>query len=661
MIGSNMRSTLNGGTGSRPTIRITFKLIALTLTLIVLAACGQVSPGDPTTKDPTPEVPVGAINWSQAAVGYDDSTNSSLETAATSPNFVVKGSGTDIWGERDEFYYVYTALSGDGSMSVRVHDFAAAHEWSKAGIMLRESLEPDSRNVLIHISGENGSVLQARYEDGGLTTNSAGRDSTHPVGGWVRLTRSGTTVVGETSTDGTNWRELGRYEIELQKDLMIGLAVTAHAAGEIATATFSDLKLWYGANVPAPETPAPAPTPAPTPTPTPTPPSDSDRAGYDLPPATLFVDGRNGNDSNSGRSVDSALRTVQRATNVAKAGDVVYIRGGTYPMQVYFRTSGTASQPIVWASYPGETAIFDGSGEERGHSMHRLWVEGASHNHFVNFVVRNGPRQGMFIHSDASDNLFYGIVSHGNNGSGIQNYGGNRNRFEYIVVYDNYDAINPHNGGLDGEDADGIGITFGNDNVIRHVVSFNNSDDGFDTWRSTNTLIEYSIAFQNGRGKNGNGNGFKLGGANDSYTIARFNIAFENRSTGFTYNRGRFTTIHNNTSHNNGGHNFVLDETADTRNNLSIGGSVSTKASSTYSHNSWNLGITDPRVMSTDPSNADYLSLSANSPAINAGVDVDLPFTGAAPDVGALQHSETISDLVDNEDLPLSDYVRNPR
>jgi len=112
--------------------------------------------------------------------------------------------------------------------------------------MLRESLEPDARNVFIHISGENGSVLQARQTTGGKTTNDAGSDPTLPIGGWVRLTRSGTIVLGEISVDGNSWHELGRYDVALGPEALIGLAVTAHASGQVATATFSNLKFRRG-------------------------------------------------------------------------------------------------------------------------------------------------------------------------------------------------------------------------------------------------------------------------------------------------------------------------------------------------------------------------------------------------------------------------------
>jgi len=54
-----------------------------------------------------------------------------------------------------------------------------------------------------------------------------------------------------------------------------------------------------------------------------------------------------------------AWEVVEHAT----AGDVVFFRGGVYPIvqNLRFKGEGTANAPIVYASYPGELAIFDGS------------------------------------------------------------------------------------------------------------------------------------------------------------------------------------------------------------------------------------------------------------------------------------------------------------
>jgi hypothetical protein len=76
--------------------------------------------------------------------------------------------------------------------------------------------------------------------------------------------------------------------------------------------------------------------------------------------ATFYVS-TSGNDNNSG-SYSSPWRTIQHAANSISAGATVYVLGGTYNESVNFPSSGTASNYITFESYPGQTAVIDGTG-----------------------------------------------------------------------------------------------------------------------------------------------------------------------------------------------------------------------------------------------------------------------------------------------------------
>lgn len=611
-------------------------LVALMLAGL-LVACGTALP-DTAPDEVQPEVldDIAALDWYGAAIGYGEG-EATLESTSADGTMVVVGSGSDIWSTRDEFYYAYTTLEGDAVMSVRLDDFSASDPWAKAGVMIRESLDPTALNALIHISAGNGSVFQARLAEGDSTVNHAGSDREATAGGWLRLSRVGDLFTGELSADGETWTGVGSYEIAMDKQVLIGLAVTSHDRGAEATAKFSDLSYRHNGSVqPAPDPSRPS---------EPTPPSESSPPSqpgspFVLPPATLYV-ATNGNDSNSGRSVDTPLRTLTRAASLVVPGDVVYIRGGIYSIDVNFRESGTATKPIVWSSYPGEWAILDGS--DRPKLSSGMMTVSSSYNAFANFEIRYGPTKGILVFG--SDNLFTGLVSHGHNHVGVQNYGGNRNRYEFLTIYDNFDEVNAR--GEPGQDADGIQIFSGDRNVISRVLSYGNSDDGFDTWMSTNTIIEFSVSHSNGRGSHGNGNGFKAGGPADNYTIVRNSIAYNNLARGFSDNGGRHVTFVNNTAFNNNWVAFQGGSTSTFTNNLSIGGSLDVN-SAHQDHNSWNLGITNALVLSTDPLHPDFLGLAGNSPAIDAGIDAGYAYSGSAPDLGALEYGVTFATLSDD-------------
>ncbi|MFA5552215.1 MAG: right-handed parallel beta-helix repeat-containing protein [Trueperaceae bacterium] len=584
---------------------------------ILLVACGQIGDADP-----------GSLTWISVAIGYDEVSTPAVETTASSM-IELTGAGKDIWGTGDEFRFMYTTLRGNGSLTVRLDDLSAEDGWSKAGVMIRDGLAPDAVNALIHVSRDNGAVFQARLAAGQNTVNSAGTEPNARAPMWIRLTRLGSEVRGELSGDGRSWSEVGRYEIDLASQLQIGMAVTAHSTYGMARASFSNVSLIEG---PVPNLPS---TPAPDPYEPVAPPKT-----FELPPATMYV-ATNGNDGNSGRSESAPLRTLARAASLVRPGDVVYLRGGVYPIQVRFIASGTVESPIVWASYPGEWAILDGSSQTRAQDSDRVTLAGASFNVIANLEVRHGPQVGIHV-SGGHDNLFTGLLVHGHHGSGIMVHNGNRNRFEHLAVYDNFDELNTR--GEPGQDADGISVSSGDGNVISYVLSFRNSDDGIDAWKSTNTLIEYSVSHNNGAGSHGNGNGFKAGGGIDNHTTVRNSIAYGNRSAGFTNNGGINVMFVNNTAIYNLGPDFEGHEGVTFTNNLSVNGLLAV-GGSVQKHNNWNIGISDPRLVSAAPGDPGFLSLRSDSPAIDAGVDAGYPFQGGSPDLGALEYGSVIADL----------------
>src|SRR5580700_1917051 len=76
---------------------------------------------------------------------------------------------------------------------------------------------------------------------------------------------------------------------------------------------------------------------------------------------TTYYVSTSGNDTNPGTSRAPWL-TIQHAANTVKPGATVYVSGGIYHESVHFPTSGRALAPITFQSYPGETAVIDGTG-----------------------------------------------------------------------------------------------------------------------------------------------------------------------------------------------------------------------------------------------------------------------------------------------------------
>jgi regulation of enolase protein 1 (concanavalin A-like superfamily) len=156
--------------------------------------------------------------------------------------YTVVSTGTDIWNNADQFRFAFKSLSGNGSITARVDSLTRSDPWSKAGVMIRESLEPGSKHVTMAVTPDNSCSLQYRNSTGGASnsTNWSGTAVQAPY--WVRITRTGNSFKGETSPDGKTWTALGADQnITMVSNVYIGLAVTSHNASAYSTAEFSNV------------------------------------------------------------------------------------------------------------------------------------------------------------------------------------------------------------------------------------------------------------------------------------------------------------------------------------------------------------------------------------------------------------------------------------
>jgi len=93
--------------------------------------------------------------------------------------FTVNGSGTDIWNNgtagdyRDEFHFAYKTLTGTGTIIARVDSVQNTNGWAKAGVMIRETLEPGSRHAFACVTPSSGVASQGRIDPGGDGFNTA--------------------------------------------------------------------------------------------------------------------------------------------------------------------------------------------------------------------------------------------------------------------------------------------------------------------------------------------------------------------------------------------------------------------------------------------------------------------------------------------------------
>lgn len=169
--------------------------------------------------------------------------------------YTLTGAGTDVWGTADEFRFAYKQLSGDGEITARVIDVGTgSNSWAKAGVMIRETLDPSSKHMIMAMTGGDGGgiAFQGRQATGGSSTSFHG-DVTASPPYWVRLTRQGSTITAYSSADGVNWQlftdtspdgnHTNPINVQMTDPVFIGLFITSHAAGESRTAMFDNVQI----------------------------------------------------------------------------------------------------------------------------------------------------------------------------------------------------------------------------------------------------------------------------------------------------------------------------------------------------------------------------------------------------------------------------------
>ena len=190
------------------------------------------------TSAPAPATP--APVWSNRDVGSVGLAGSS---AIRGGSFTVNGSGADIWNSSDQFHYVYQPLSGDGIIVARVATVQNSNAWVKAGVMIRETLAPESSHAMMIVTpgGVKGLAFQRRVTTGGISTHTTGGSGTAPS--WVKLVRSGQTISAYRSSDGSVWTFVGSDTFAMGTSVYVGLAVSSHDNAVLATATFDSVSI----------------------------------------------------------------------------------------------------------------------------------------------------------------------------------------------------------------------------------------------------------------------------------------------------------------------------------------------------------------------------------------------------------------------------------
>src|SRR5882757_4600872 len=176
---------------------------------------------------------------------------------AASKTYTINSAGYNIWYQRDEFHYLWKKISGDVSLAASVvwpniDDF---HD-RKVALVIRDSLDDDSRQIMAAQHGNGMVHISWRAEKGGQMTDVEYRSARQPRAGTdekgpqtFHPTRIGIEKKGDAFQLYISWQgeplhpEGGPVTFKTSGPFYVGVGFTSHLAANVLTAKVADVEV----------------------------------------------------------------------------------------------------------------------------------------------------------------------------------------------------------------------------------------------------------------------------------------------------------------------------------------------------------------------------------------------------------------------------------
>ncbi len=175
--------------------------------------------------------------WSEADIGAAFISGSTRREGST---YSVRSAGVNIDGDADSFHFVFKPVRGDSEIVAEVVSIQYTHPDAKGGLMMRETLNEYSPNVMVALTAERGAAFQFRGQERAQTDVSATRRVFAPH--WVKLRRRGDEFTAFVSPNGRVWSLLDKISLPMNQAFYVGLAVTSAREAMLNWTTFAKVR-----------------------------------------------------------------------------------------------------------------------------------------------------------------------------------------------------------------------------------------------------------------------------------------------------------------------------------------------------------------------------------------------------------------------------------
>jgi regulation of enolase protein 1 (concanavalin A-like superfamily) len=202
-----------------------------------------VLPGNPTPYDDDFSGTALDKKWTSVEIGDAGGSSATVRNG----QLVITGAGANIFGNEDNFHFVYQKIKGDFSVSVKVVTVPALHVLSKAALMIRASEDKDAANAVVYQSPTQDQQYGCRFQwrpTKGATTNGGTVNMDQPgtrEPTWLCLRREGKRITGYFSVDGKVASLVQGADVtidELPDEVLVGVGWASR--GDVGDAVFDD-------------------------------------------------------------------------------------------------------------------------------------------------------------------------------------------------------------------------------------------------------------------------------------------------------------------------------------------------------------------------------------------------------------------------------------
>jgi Tol biopolymer transport system component len=154
--------------------------------------------------------------------------------------YTLSGGGTNMWLKSDEFFTAWRKESGNFSLSAKIEfEGEGVDPHRKVGIIIRQSLDKDSKYADIAVHGDGLTSLQYRGNTG-EETKEVVAENKHA--NFITLERVGNKIITKTATGHYTQEVTGEIELDFSGPCYIGLFICSHNPKVIETARFSEVR-----------------------------------------------------------------------------------------------------------------------------------------------------------------------------------------------------------------------------------------------------------------------------------------------------------------------------------------------------------------------------------------------------------------------------------